>query len=476
MTSAYKRSLSDRLTELLPTLIVMLFIIQPIMDILSFWMDKLGMSNTLTLALRMLVLLCFALTGFLASRKKWVYFAFVGACAVLVAGHWYACTRVGYLKPFADLTNFVRVIQMPLFAICFISCLKRNRRCYRALEKGCIINFWLITVSVALALITGTSAPTYEESGFGIIGWFATTNAQSAVLSILVPIVVTLSYRKRSFPLFVLTAAVGFLELYLLGTRLAFLTIAITTFGLLLTAILTKNLSKKYFVVLFLLLAAAVGTFKLSPMYANQTRYQQAMNSKQADANVMMARVAEKEGLDPNKKTSLKERIPRLRVIYRYYNQQLCKRFNVYRVMEAYDYTSRISDMTAVRRKKIIFCELLMREHPPVSRAFGMELERMSFHDFTYDVENDFHGVYFLYGWVGLGMILLFLFWFLYRIFRALLKNFRQYYTIEAAAIGMALAIALVYAYCTAGVLRRPNSSFYLSMLLAAVYLSLIHI
>ena len=28
----------------------------------------------------------------------------------------------------------------------------------------------------------------------------------------------------------------------------------------------------------------------------------------------------------------------------------------------------------------------------------------------------------------------------------------------------------MIYAYCTAGVLRRPNASFYLSVLLAAIY------
>ena len=34
----------------------------------------------------------------------------------------------------------------------------------------------------------------------------------------------------------------------------------------------------------------------------------------------------------------------------------------------------------------------------------------------------------------------------------------------------MAFCIALIYAYNTAGVLRRPNSSFYLSVLLAVIY------
>ena len=430
--------------ERLPLILIILFVLQPLMDILSFWTDRLGMSNLLTLALRFGVLIGFALLGFCVSRKKWAYVLFALACAVLMAGHIYACTRVGYLNPITDLTNFVRVVQMPLFVFCFISCLKRNRRCYRALEKGCVINFWIIAVSLALAVITNTSGSTYEESGYGVIGWYATTNAQSAVLSVLVPIVLTLSYRRRSFPLFVLTAIVSAAQLYFIGTRLAFLTIMVAVFGLLIITLVSKNFQKKYFVVLFVLVALAIGTVKLSPMYHNQMRYNQAMSSKQGDAEVMIARKAEEDDVDFSK-LSLKEKVPYLRIIYRYYNKQLCKRFTVYRVMDAYDYSTRISDITAVRRKKIIFCELLMREHPPISRVFGMELERMSFHDFTYDVENDFHGIYFLYGGAGLAMMLAFLFWFLYHIFRALLRNFRQFFTIEAGAIGMSLCMALIY-------------------------------
>ncbi len=459
----------SKIQSVLPTVIIILFVIQPLMDILSYWTDRLGMGNGLTLALRFLVLIGFALLGFVLSGKKRVYLIFAALCGVLIAGHVYACSLKGYLDPVSDLTNFVRVIQMPLFTFCFITCLKRNRRCYRAMEKGCVINFWIIAASIALSILTGTAGTTYEENGFGIIGWFATTNAQSAILSILVPITVTLAYRRRSFALFTITAVVGIGLLYMLGTRLAYLSIAVTVIGLLIVAILTKNVSKKYIMVLFLLLAVSVGTFKVSPMYRNQMRYNTQMNSKQGDAEAMMARSAKKSGLDLSK-LPLKERIPYLRIIYRFYNKQLCRRFNVYRVMEAYDYTSQISKITATRHQKIIFCRMLQDEHPAVSRVFGMELERMKFHDHIYDVENDFHGIYFLYGWVGLAMMIAFVGWFIWLVIRALLKNFKQYFTIEAGAFGMAFCIALVYAYATAGVLRRPNSSFYLSVLLAVIW------
>ena len=45
-----------RLTEALPIVIFCLIVLQPLLDILSFWTDHLSMGNTLTLALRFIVL------------------------------------------------------------------------------------------------------------------------------------------------------------------------------------------------------------------------------------------------------------------------------------------------------------------------------------------------------------------------------------------------------------------------------------
>jgi hypothetical protein len=209
-------------------------------------------------------------------------------------------------------------------------------------------------------------------------------------------------------------------------------------------------------------------------MYQNQNVYNEAMSSKQKDANTMLqwaeealeesGEVEEEEGLTEAQQREI------LKTIYEFYSSDLCERFGVEKVMEKYDYSSTISEMTALRHKKIVYCELLMDEQPFSARIFGMELSRMTWNNYTYDVENDFHGIYFLYGGVGLAMMIAFLAYFLIQIIRCLMKDFKRYFTLEAAAVGMALCLALVYAYCTAGVLRRPNSSYYLSMILAAVY------
>lgn len=338
------------------------------------------------------------------------------------------------------------------------------------METALIVNFWVISVTLVISVLTNTAAATYTNSGIGLLGWFSTSNAQSAVMSMLAPIVIAFCYRKKHFWLFCLTTAAAFAQLYFLGTRLAFLSIFAVALGLPVVLLLTRQAktSKRYIAVLIVMLVVCCAFVKQSPMYINQNRYNLAMTSKQGDAEVMIRRTTgDSEDLstvDPA------ERYHALCTIYNFYSPKLCQRFGTARVMSAYDYSDQVTDITATRHRKIVFCSMLMDEHPFVSRIFGMELSRMSFDGDIYDVENDFHGIYFLYGWAGLALMVAFVAYFLYLIAKFLIQDFRKYFTSESGAYGISLCLCLIYAYCTAGMLRRPNASVYMSVLLAAVY------
>ena len=119
---------------------------------------------------------------------------------------------------------------------------------------------------------------------------------------------------------------------------------------------------------------------------------------------------------------------------------------------------------------KLTYCGFLMEEAGTAAKAFGLELADMTWQGEVFDVENDFHGMYFLYGMVGLLALVLFLLYFVWLVVRALWHNFSRYMTLEAGAFGVACCTLLLHIYCTAGVLRRPNASFYLSVVLAVIY------
>ena len=111
-----------------------------------------------------------------------------------------------------------------------------------------------------------------------------------------------------------------------------------------------------------------------------------------------------------------------------------------------------------------------MEDLPVSARIFGVERQRMYVGNDCFDPENDFHGIFYLYGYAGLAMLLAFLLYFVWRIVRCLRLDFKRFFTVEAAAYGMVFCLLLVNSFFTAGVLRRPNASFYLSLVLAMVY------
>ena len=232
---------SGALARHLPTFLIVLMVIQPLMDILSFWTDRLGMSNTITLLLRFAVFAVVCVLGFVTSSRKKVYGIAIAACAFLFVGHCISCFIVGYQRIVYDLTNFVRVVQMPLFVLCFISFLRANEKCYRAFETGLMLDFWIITASVVVSVLTHTSSATYQSTNVGILGWYSFGNAQSAIMSILAPIVILLCYRRKNFLLFTVTSVAALAQLYLMGTRLAFFSIAVAALGVPIVLVLTEG-------------------------------------------------------------------------------------------------------------------------------------------------------------------------------------------------------------------------------------------
>lgn len=464
----------SKLIRNLPHFVTAICVLQPLMDVLSFWQAELGMNNTLTLLLRFGVLAVVALMGFCLSRQKKIYIIAGVVCAALWAGHCLVCMQKGYLSPVTDLTNYVRVVQMPLFAVCFITFMKRNEKCFEGIKRGFVLNFVIITVVLGLSILTDTCRPTYDLSHLGKMGWFSTSNAQSAILSMITPVVVWLAYESKRTWLVWVTAALAYVQLFYIGTRLAFAAMLATTVGLAFVFLVNRKIEWKRVAALFVCLIIVAGCTKYGPMYKNRNYYADYTTTQQGYVAMEMEEIMNpdpenEEDVSFEDLTDAEKRYV-LAPIYTFYSNDLCRRFSVNTVIEAYNYTYAVSDLTNAREHKITYCKLLQQEHPALSKLFGMELSRMTWKDKNYDVENDFHGVYFLFGAVGLGLMIAFLAYFGVLILWALKKDAKKYFTSAAGAFGISLCIALVNAYFTAGVLRRPNSSFYLSVVLAVIF------
>ena len=65
-----------------------LIIIQPVMDVASYWLTFAGVSNTVTLLIRMLVFAFALITAFSVSNRKVIYYSAVSVALLLYLGHY----------------------------------------------------------------------------------------------------------------------------------------------------------------------------------------------------------------------------------------------------------------------------------------------------------------------------------------------------------------------------------------------------
>ena len=105
--------IKTKLTELLPLLAVIFCVVQPVLDVMGYWQVELGISNGVTLLVRMVLLCGSLLLGFVLTDRKWAYWVLAGVLGVLVLGHIAACMQVGYGDPVTDLADNLRTFSLP---------------------------------------------------------------------------------------------------------------------------------------------------------------------------------------------------------------------------------------------------------------------------------------------------------------------------------------------------------------------------
>ena len=431
-----EHALAPSLQRHLPKFVLILCLIQPVMDVLSFWMDRSGAGNTITLVLRLIVLIVTVVAGFCVSRRKISYFGTAALLLFLTVGHVLVCCLYGYQNPASDLTNLVRIYLFPVTVLAFVTFLKCNSKCLDAVKLGFLGNLGMIILVEILAAVTGTDPHTYANKGVGVLGWFMTPSAQSAILSMLVPVVIVyVAERKNLKPGYVAGIGVaGFGVLYLFATRLAYASLLGCAFCLAAACLILKWMKKipsgRAAAVLAAFGVAAILLAGISPMQVNNEKVAANAVLKQQDIDAMVEAdraAAEVEGLSGE---ALE--LASLESAYEKYLHGVTGRFGLERVAEYYQFSTDMNEVCNARMQKRAYCTLLLEEQP-LARVFGLELADMTFDSAAYDAENDVHGIYFLCGCAGLILLLLFLGVFAICILFPLVRGFKDRFTLETA-------------------------------------------
>jgi hypothetical protein len=471
-------SLRGTLIARLPLLVTILCVIQPILDVMGYWQQLLGLPNAVTFLLRVLLLGASLLLGFLLSERKSRYLILGGVLAALTALHAFACLRspFGYRDPVKDLSNLVMIYSLPIMTFSFVTFFRANERVLPAAQKALTAVLLIIFSVQLISTLTGTDPHTYSMHDLGVLGWFNWTNSQSAILSMLYPVALCFVLRRwpdRILPL-AITAAVGGAALFVLGPRLAYASLFVVGFGFAVFLLICDRAKWKQALALTLVVCLFIALYPISPVRRRAVIYDERNEETQAEIDEILSSGPQDEGgSEPSPE--------QMETLYRS-RDLLCsmiERFGRDRVLEAYDDSTDPDVLRDDRRAKLTFCRLLMEDSSPLSRLFGLNLTEMTVWrndgegelvSDVFDVENDFHGIYFLTGTVGLALCLLMLLGVCLRALAALLRRPKLCFTPLMGANAIAYGLALIHCYFTACILRRPNASIYLAVVLATLW------
>ncbi len=457
-----------------------LLLIQPPLDVLSYFMQSLE-ATAVTTAIRTFLLFAVSLYGFAITDRRKVYWAFYAGIAGFWLLHALNCLRVGYADPLADGGEFLKLAQFPLWTLSFVTLLRQGAGGRGWAEGVLSLNLVAILLIIALSFATGLPEYTYAGAKIGFLGWFAVPTAQSAIVSMLTPALLFCAWRTQRLWVFCLASALGFGLLYCTGTRLAYFS-AILIAAAFLPGILLAGGRQR---LCCIPLAAALGVLVLcrnaSPMAQRRAAADQSYDIYQAQADQIMGEDRDFRFTGEPLPEDLAGKIRR--VYEEVYTQEnaagqpllgdLLERFGTDRVMAHYQYTTKASVLYHVRTKKLAVLEMSWEDQDMLTKALGMEYANSQINGNPYDPENDFPALFYYYGYLGTALYLLFAGYFLWALLAGFFKNLSRlagYITPELTAYAVMFCLGLGAAQFSGNVLRRPSVTVYLALAGAAIF------
>lgn len=463
-----------------------LFIIaQPLLDIIAY----LQYENTIgSLAgyIRLGFALFFPLYALRVTPHKKRLIALLAPIAALGLLHVANGFRVGYLSLFQDAMYFMRTWYMPILAISFIFYFEQRRRSMAKLvSRAFMCNLMLIAATVLLAWATGTGRATYVDYQYGITGWFGDANSQSIILASLVPLSLCCLLQLRKKWLLPIALAVIILLLLSNGTRATYYALLLTLAGFVafqLFAHLLKRRDGAKFPryaasMLCLGLAAAIAALPYTPRsqmsgYAQQMA---AQEQEQIDTLIEETMPTPAPTAKPQKEKPSKPAPSPSAELAAYYrsriNPQLIERYGFERVLAAYGGEPSADELRDMRLKKRIYAQLQWEDSDLLTKLVGFEYTRMEAYGDNFDLENDAPAVLYYYGYLGAALFIALFGWIFFLVLRRVARDFKGSMTPLNFALILTLLLQIGLLFYSGHLLRQPNASVYLAIVLALCYL-----
>lgn len=463
-----------------------LIAVQPLLDILAFWQQN--SIGTAAGILRLAVMVILPIHILFTSKHKKPFLIAMGVIALFSVLHVLNGFRVGYLSIFQDVAYLFRVIQMPVLAICFIHYI-RDEKTRDIVNYGFLASGTIIVVTTAIAHLTGTGVPTYIHDNVGLTGWVSNANSQSIIIISLAPIILYYAVKSSRKLLTIAIPIITFAMLMLNGTKACYYASFILFGGftafLLFEYLIKRKDGKKLSIVAFCMFAVLLILTKVvypfTPRAQVDDSYESSLSTTQEEVDKDLEKIYSSASDDPSGSTDSKAPTPeeimadpvlKQEVIEIYkdkLDKGLVERFGIEKVLMEYGVTPAAYEISDMRLKKLIYAHLLWEESDLLTKLVGFEYTQIDTGE-SYDLENDWPAIFYYYGYIGFALYILFIAFFIFLIIKRIIQDWKGSINLYNFALLITLGLQLGLAQYSGAILRRPNVSIYLSLILALIF------
>lgn len=450
--------------------IVYIIILQPILDIISYFQSK-YIGNSYSWILRILLLLIIFIVSFKHSKNKCKLILKLTPFALFFGLHIFNLYRIGQLNLLRDVEYFVLVFQMPVLCIILIDYIKSTKFDLEKIKKAIFYNLIIIAISILISYITGTYEKTYGDAG--IIGWFSGSNTPSMILCALVPWALYILSNYKNIVFYIIGHITIFLLLYFNATKACYLTLLFSLFVIIFVLIFSKNENKKAqkLVVSTFFIMLAIFAYNFSFTF-NRNTISNNVNQKYIDSIKSITDIQDEiDNIDFNNininDDELVLEILNVSSLYK----DLIDIHGEKAVIDAMKPHLSSSALYDTRLAKVINAKIEFNNSDTLTKILGIGYSRIDANKL--DLENDLQAIFYYYGYLGFALYAVFILYFIIKAAIVFFKNPSVIHDKEYIILLFLVALLIIGGEYSGAFLRKSNANIYLSLYLLLLYFNL---
>ena len=449
-----------------PHFLLLFIVFQPILDLLtSFSIYVLHMNATVGIVVRFAFMLL--TLGYLLlhhkqqdAKKYILYLCLLGiALAIGLVNNMMVKSPISFEEEVKFILKSIYPIVFLFGYIIIFKQLKNKEYAFHKITAYFLYATLILSITMIVAMQTGTDFPSYSDSKIGSRGWFFAGNDLSALFAIMFPIIVLYSIHKTTSFSKIYYWIPTILAIYasiMIGTKVGYgaivLTLGIALFFSFIEYMINRKKEGKGFTYLVNTVVAAVvlgGVIVLTPhtpIAKNMGIHLQIYEYKksvQEEQETKEGKVIKEEPEETKKHTQ----------------------------GELAD--SEVKSLIYSDRDKFLKVNKQYYKDAPLSqKLFGMGYAGNYAVEIKL-IEMDFHDLFFAFGILGFLIYLIPLLYFGIKLFIRVIKNFKKIITVKYMLLASTLILSLGIGFMSGHVLTAPSVSIFFAVILAYLIVDL---